>query len=61
MAEQEKKPIRTEIRIPPNLYEAITKISQATGSSLNGAMLHLIDLGLRIYGGEIVIHPKQEE
>lgn len=55
MSKDNTKLIRTQIRMGENLYEAVNQIAEKTGDSMNGTMLHLMYLGLRLYTGGVVI------
>lgn len=61
MAKDDNKLIRTQIRMGEYLYNAINQIAEKTGDSMNGTMLHLMYLGLRLYSGGVVIPDHQEE
>lgn len=56
---QEDK-IQTGLRIPVKRYEELNIIAEDIGISLNALILALVDLGLTLRNGRIVIHEKSE-
>ena len=47
--------VKTQIRMSTELHQQIMRICNQTGDSMNGTMLHLIHLGLKVYGSELRI------
>ena len=56
---QEDK-IQTGLRIPAKRYEELNTIAEDIGISLNALILMLVDLGLTLRNGRVVIHEKSE-
>ena len=47
--------VKTQIRMGADLHQQIMRICDKTGDSMNGTMLHLIHLGLKVYDSELRI------
>jgi len=45
----------TQFRIAEALYAEVKELADAVGDSINGTMLHLMKLGLRLYKEGVVI------
>ena len=48
--------VKTQIRMSDDLHDRIMRIANGTGDSLNGTMLHLIDLGLKVMAGNLTMN-----
>lgn len=45
-----------QIRMSEELHQHIMRIANSTGETINGTMLHLLALGVKVYDSPIVIH-----
>ena len=53
-------PVITQVRLPDKLHRQIKELSNDTGDSMNGMMLNLMYLGLRMYKEGVIIQHQQE-
>ena len=61
MAKDDNNLIRTQIRMGKHLYESVNEIAEKTGDSMNGTMLNLMYLGLRVYNSAGIIPENRQE
>ena len=61
--EKEIKPdvVTTTFRIPEKFYEEIKSVAERDGNTINGIMLVLARLGLKIYDDKIIVKSFIEE
>lgn len=50
-----------QIRLSQHLYDEIKRIAEMTGDSMNGTLMHMAYLGLRMYKEGVIIHQNQED
>lgn len=53
--------IQTGLRIPEKRYEELASLAQEMGVSINSLLLMLIDLGLTLRNGRVILHPEPKE
>lgn len=51
--------ITTSVRIAEQLYNEIQEICAENGISLNGALLMLLRLGIKAYGGKFIVSSEE--
>lgn len=47
--------VKSQIRMSEELHSRIMRIASRTGDSLNGTMLHLLDIALKYYESESLV------
>lgn len=52
--------IQAGLRIPEKRHQELTIMAEEMGVSVNSLMLMLIDLGLTLRNGRIILHEKSE-
>lgn len=45
-----------QIRMSEELHQHIMRIANSTGETINGTMLHLLALGVKVYDSPIIVH-----
>ena len=55
-----KDKVQTGLRIPYEKYNELTTLADEIGVSLNSLLLMLIDLGLSVRSGQIILQQKSE-
>lgn len=58
--EREQTTIQVGLRVPEHINARLEKKAEAVGISKNALLMVLIDLGMRVYDGDIRIIPPQE-
>ena len=53
--------VTMQIRLSQHLYDEIRRIAEETGDSINGTLMHVAHLGLRMYKEGVLIPPDREE
>lgn len=48
--------IQTGLRIPEKRYNELISLAQEMGVSLNSLLLMLVDLGLTLRNGKVILH-----
>ncbi len=51
--------IQTGLRIPQKRYEELTTIAEEMGVSLNSLILMLVDLGLTLRNGRVILQREE--
>lgn len=46
----------TQIRMSEELHQRVMRIVEQTGDTINGTILHMILLGLKVYESPITVH-----
>lgn len=52
--------IQTGLRIPQKRYEELTALSREIGVSINSLILMLVDFGLSLHNGRVILHQDDE-
>lgn len=52
--------IQTGLRIPEKRYEELAFLAQEMGVSINSLLLMLIDLGLTLHNGRVILQPEEK-
>ena len=53
--------VQTGLRLPEKRYEELNALAEEMGVSLNSCILMLIDLGLTLRNGRVILRPESEE